>query len=78
MKAPICHTPRRSRLVWLVRGGTGLALLALAAWARTPIVVLPALVAALIAFRGCPMCWLFELVQHESQEPASSAGQDTP
>lgn len=52
-------TRRRAQVTWLVRGAIGLSMLALAFWIREPIVVIPALIVALIAFRGCPMCWLF-------------------
>ena len=78
MTASTCERPRPSLLVWLVRGGFGLVLLAVAAWTREPLVVIPALLAALVAFRGCPMCWLFELVERGPQDLATSEGKNTP
>lgn len=48
-------------LVWLVRGGIGIALLVLAASTREMLVIVPAILAALFAFGGCPMCWALSL-----------------
>jgi hypothetical protein len=76
--ASTCQTARRSLVPWLVRGAVGLALLGVAAWTHDPIVTVPALLAALIALRGCPMCWIVELVERGSQEHASSATKETP
>jgi hypothetical protein len=60
-------TPRRSLLTWLARGLAGVALVALAVWAQTPIIVIPALLLALIAFGGCPMCWTYGFIQRVSR-----------
>jgi hypothetical protein len=62
-----CLTPRRPLLTWLARGLAGVALVALALWAQTPIVVIPALLLALIAYGGCPMCWTYGLIQRVSR-----------
>ena len=73
MTVATCPAKRRALYTWLVRGVLGLALLAVALWTRTPLVAVPALLAALIAFRGCPMCWLFGLLQLGVQNVAPSA-----
>ena len=78
MTASTCQTGRRSRLPWLVRGALGPGLLGVAVWTHEPIVIVPALLAAVIALRGCPMCWVFELVERESQDHASSAAKEAP
>ena len=54
---------RRSLLLWLVRGCAGVTLLVVAAFAQVPVIVLAAIVSALIAFGGCPMCWTFGLIE---------------
>ena len=59
MTASTCPAKRRALRTWLVRGAIGFALLAVALSTREPLVALPALLVALIAFRGCPMCWVF-------------------
>ena len=61
MTASTCPAKRRALCTWLVRGAIGFALLAVAVSTREPLVALPALLVALIAFRGCPMCWVFGL-----------------
>ena len=50
-------------VVWLLRGFAGVTLLAVAALSREPLIIIAALVAALIAFGGCPMCWTLGLVE---------------
>ena len=62
MTTSTCVTKRRALRTWLVRGAIGFALLAAAVTTRDPLVAMPALVVALIAFRGCPMCWVFGLI----------------
>lgn len=78
MTASTCQTRSRMPWIWLLRGALGVALLALAAWTRDLIVIVPACLAALIAFRGCPMCWAFELVERTSQARDSVATQEAP
>lgn len=58
---------------WLLRGAIGLALLAIAVSTHDSLVVVAALLLALIAFRGCPLCWIFRLVERGSQHRAPSA-----
>ena len=58
----MCQPARRPLLLWLVRGGVGVALLAMAALAREPFIVIPAVLAALVSFGGCPMCWTLGLI----------------
>jgi hypothetical protein len=55
----------RSLAAHLVRGGVGLgALAATALWApHAAWLALPLLLLALVALRGCPMCWTIGLVQ---------------
>ena len=60
----ITHYPL---LAWLVRGGIGIALLVLAALTRELFVIVPAILAALLAFRGCPMCWMLGLIERSYQ-----------
>ncbi|MGD9965877.1 MAG: hypothetical protein AB7T59_05110 [Hyphomonadaceae bacterium] len=62
-----CIAPRRALLTWLARGLAGVALLALAIWAQAPVIVIPALLLALVAFGGCPMCWTYGFVQRASR-----------
>jgi hypothetical protein len=73
-----CLTKRRAVYTWLVRGALGLALLAVAISTRESLVAIPALLAALIAFRGCPMCWVFGLIECASRDFAPSARKDAP
>ena len=73
MTVATCLAKRRARYTWLVRGALGLALLAVAISTREPLVAIAALLAALIAFRGCPMCWVFGLIERGSHHFAPSA-----
>jgi hypothetical protein len=73
MTPSTCQGRRRALYAWLLRGATGFALLAVAMSTRELIVVVPALLLALIAFRGCPMCWVFGLIECGSQGCAPSA-----
>jgi hypothetical protein len=67
---------RRAFYTWLLRGAIGLALLAVAISTRESLVVIPALLLALIAFRGCPLCWVSGLIDRGSQDCAPSARKD--
>ena len=78
MTEATCPTQRRALYIWLARGAIGLALLAVAASTAEPLVAIPALLAALIAFRGCPMCWVFRLTERGSQDLAPSARKEAP
>ncbi len=78
MKTLTCPGKRRPLYIWLVRGAIGLALLAVAVSASEPLVVIPALLVALIAFRGCPMCWLVGLIARGSQGVTPSARTEAP
>jgi hypothetical protein len=78
MTQATCPTKRRALCTWLVRGALGLALLAVAMSTREPPVAIPALLAALIAFRGSPMCWVFGLIERGSQDLAPSARNEAP
>jgi hypothetical protein len=60
VKPPTCSLERRASSIWLLRGAIGFAALAAALWTRAAVVSIPALVVAFVAFRGCPMCWLFQ------------------
>lgn len=62
MTASTCVAKRRALCTWLVRGAIGFALLAAALTTSEPLVGMPALLVALVAFRGCPMCWVFGLI----------------
>jgi hypothetical protein len=73
-----CQGKRRALYTGLVRGAIGLALLAVAVSTREPIVAMPALLVALIAFRGCPMCWVFGLIARGSQDVTPSARKEAP
>jgi hypothetical protein len=64
---------RRAFYAWLLRGAIGLALLAVAMATRESLVVIPALVLALIAFGGCPLCWVCGLIERGSRDCAPSA-----
>lgn len=66
MTPSTCLTKRRARYAWLLRGGIGLALLVMAMSMHDSLVAIPALLAALIAFRGCPMCWALGLFEKEA------------
>lgn len=63
MTASTCLSKRRALYIWLTRGAAGSALIAVAVSAHDPFVAIPSLLVALIAFRGCPMCWVFGLVE---------------
>ena len=73
MTASTWQVRRREYYTWLLRGAIGLALLALAMSTRESLVVIPALLLALIAFRGCPMCWVFGLTERGSHNGAPCA-----
>jgi hypothetical protein len=73
MTRSIWQVRRRAFCTWLLRGATGLALLAVAISTRESLVVIPALLLALIAFRGCPLCWAFGLVERGSRDCPPSA-----
>jgi hypothetical protein len=62
----------------LVRGVLGFALLAVAVSTREPLVAIPAILAALVAFRGCPMCWIFGLIERGTSTFTPSARKDAP
>ncbi|MGE3277146.1 MAG: hypothetical protein AB7O67_18685 [Vicinamibacterales bacterium] len=78
MSASRCGTRGRALRAWLVRGGIGLVLLAMAASTRHLVVAVPALLAALTAFGGCPMCWVFGLIERGAQELTPRSPKDTP
>ena len=67
MTSSPCQITRHPLLVWLLRGGIGIAMLVLAASTRELLVIVPAILAALLAFGGCPMCWMLGLFQRSSQ-----------
>jgi hypothetical protein len=73
-----CQITRHPLLVWLVRGGIGIALLVFAASTREMLVVVPAILAALFAFGGCPMCWTLGLVQRSYRMFRPVEGDRTP
>lgn len=73
MTASTCPAKRRRLYTWLVRGAIGCVLLVVAVATPEPLVAVPALLVALIAFRGCPMCWVSGLMEHGSQDGAPSA-----
>ena len=64
---PAQRSPFASRTVTrhLLRGAAGVALLVVAftTGATSPVLALAAGLAALIALRGCPMCWSIGLVE---------------
>lgn len=64
---PVERSPFASRTVTrhLLRGAAGatLALVALDVAATSPVVAIAAGLAALVALRGCPMCWTVGLVE---------------
>jgi hypothetical protein len=78
MTASTCPATRRALCAWLVRGALGLALLAVALSTGEPFVAIPALLAALVAFRGCPMCWVVRLIERGSEYFPPSAPKDAP
>ena len=77
MTASTSQVRRRAYHTWLLRGAIGLALLALAISTRESLVVIPALLLALIAFRGCHMCWVFGIIEHGPQGCAPPARKET-
>lgn len=64
---PAERSPFASRTVTrhLLRGAAGVALIlvAFAAASSRPVLAIAAGLSALIAFRGCPMCWTIGLVE---------------
>lgn len=78
MTASTCRAKRRALCTWLVRGVIGLALLAVAVSTGESLVAIPALLVALLAFRGCPMCWVFGLYERASQAFTPSARKEAP
>jgi len=78
MTATTCLGSRRAFFTWLARGVSGLVLLVIAVVAGEPLVSLPALLVALIAFRGCPMCWVFGLIERGAQDHPRPAGKEAP
>lgn len=78
MTASTCSAKRWAHSTWLMRDTIGLALLAVAVSTGEPLVAVPALLVALVAFRGCPMCWVFELRERGSQDFAPSARMEAP
>ena len=73
MSAAWRPTKRRALYLWLARGAVGLALLALAVSTREALIAIPALLVALIAFRGCPLCWVFGLIERGAPKCVPSA-----
>lgn len=63
-----CPTPRpvRPLILWLIRGAVGVAVLVLAVSLGNPLAIVAALVIAVFAFGGCPMCWIFGLIERVS------------
>ena len=78
MTASTCRAKCPALSSWLVRGAIGLALLAVAVSTGEPLVAIPALLVALIAFRGSPICWVFGLFERASQGFAPSARKEAP
>lgn len=76
MSAAHCPTTRRALYLWLARGAIGLALLAIAMSTREALVAIPALLVALLAFRGCPMCWVFGLIERGAHNGVPRARKD--
>jgi hypothetical protein len=60
-------SPFTSRTVTrhLLRGVVGLALLvfALVSWSERPVLAIAEALVAVVALRGCPMCWTIGLVE---------------
>jgi hypothetical protein len=73
-----CRRPDRPLSVWLLRGCTGFALLALALLTREPLIAVPAVLVALILFRGCPACWLLELADRGLRTAHSLPSKEKP
>lgn len=72
MTASTCLATRRAFYAWLARGALGVALLAVATSTGELLVATPALLVALITFRGCPMCWIFGLIECRTHDVAPS------
>jgi hypothetical protein len=53
----------RPLILWLIRGAVGVVVLILAVALANPLVTIAALLIALFAFGGCPMCWIFGLTE---------------
>ena len=73
-----CTVGRRGLGAWLARGALGVLLVTVAAVSGQPVVAIPALLGALLAFRGCPMCWAAGLLERLIGETASATRQDQP
>jgi hypothetical protein len=73
MNGSTCQVRRGAIATWLLRGGYGGALLAIAMSTRDTMIVIPSLALAVVAFRGCPMCWVFGLMERVSQDPTPAA-----
>lgn len=73
-----CAVGRRGLGAWLARGALGAVLVTVAAVSGQPVVAIPALLGALVAFRGCPMCWTAGLLERLIGEGASATRQDQP
>jgi hypothetical protein len=58
--------PVRPLILWLIRGAVGIAVLTLSVSIGDPLVIIAALVIAVFAFGGCPMCWIFGLIERAS------------
>jgi hypothetical protein len=78
MTASTCLGKRRALSTWLIRGTMGLALLAVAVSTGESLVAVPAVLVALIAFRGCPLCWVFGLIELGSQHCTPSKRKEAP
>lgn len=64
---------RRALYNWLLRSAIGLISLAVAISTREPLIVIPAFLLSLVAFRGCPLCWIVGLIDCGSKGCAPSA-----
>ncbi len=74
MKVRTC--PLKPTTATLVRGFVGLALMAgaLRIVSVIPFIAVLLGIGALIAFRGCPMCWLVSLVQALEKPAPTQSG----
>lgn len=69
MIASACQaTHCRPLLARLMRGCFGISLLVVAASVQASLFAAMSLLAALVAFGGCPMCWTFDWVDLASQK----------
>lgn len=73
-----CAVGRRGLGAWLGRGAVGALLVMVATVSGQPVVAIPALLGALVAFRGCPMCWTAGLLERLIGEGGSPTRQDLP